>query len=156
MVARGRVLVVGSPALAIPFEERVDVPAAESVAALRGALAASPGPTDAALICQWGRGAPLTALVDEVRRVVRPGGRVSFIAPVALAGWRGARVALIGALKRRPPVALEELCGALLLGGLRDVRVRPLGRPGGTAVVWARVPERRADDPASSTIRRAQ
>ncbi len=154
-VTVGRVLVIGSlraPSLEPDEPHAVDAPS--TVGQLRGALAAPrSGPFDGALIAEWGKDVSLPELVDEVRRAVRPGGAVAFAAPVAQAGWRGARSAVLSMFSGPRPTPLEDLCGALLLGHLVDVRVRPIEGARGYAVVSAIVPPPWPDDVESSSIR---
>ncbi|MCB9593171.1 MAG: hypothetical protein H6719_10600 [Sandaracinaceae bacterium] len=157
VIQDGRVLVVG--ALRAPTVAPVDphpVEAPATLGELRGALAAPRGePFDAALIAGWGRDVDLVGLVSEVRRAVRSGGTVAFVVPIPRDGWRGARSAVLAMLRRQRPVPLEELCGALLMGKLVDVRVRPIEGAGGYAIVSAEVPPPWPDDVESSTIRRS-
>lgn len=95
---------------------------------------------DAALVASWGPDLSADGLCRAVREKVRPGGVVVITAPTQRSGWRGARGALIGLIKRRKPVPLEELCEALLLARLRDVAAEELEGPSALGVVWASVP----------------
>ncbi|MCA9604408.1 MAG: hypothetical protein KC619_02365 [Myxococcales bacterium] len=151
----GRVLVVGTlraPSLAPSEPAAIEAPT--SIGQLRGALAAPrPEPFDGALIAEWGRDVVLSELVDEVRRAVRPGGTVAFATTVTQTGWRGARSAVLAMFRGPRPTPLEELCGALLLGHLVDVRVRPIEGARGYAIVSAVVPPPWPDDVESSSIR---
>ena len=153
----GRVLVIGAlrvPDLVPSDAQVLDAP--QTIGEVRGALApARIAPFDAAMIVAWGRDVTPRELVDEVRPVVRPGGSIAFVAPIAHRGWRGARGAMIGMLRRQRPVALHDLCGALLLGRCVDVRVRPLEGAANHAIVRALVPEPWPDDVESSSIRRS-
>lgn len=151
----GRVLVVGTlraPTIAPSEPHAIEAPA--SIGQLRGALAAPRSePFDGALVAEWGRDVELSALVDELRRAVRPGGTVAFVAPIAQAGWRRARSAVLAMFRGQRPTPLENLCGALLLGHLVDVRVRPIEGARGYAIVSAVVPPPWPDDVESSSIR---
>ena len=150
------VLVVGTPRYEVPTEvKRHEIDAPATVGVLRGALATPREPElfDAALIHDWGRDVLLTELVEATRHAVRDEGRIAFVAPIARAGWRGARGALIGVLRGRRPIPLEDLCGALLLGGCVDVRARDIEDAAGLSMVWARVPSGTREDVESSSIR---
>jgi len=153
LTLEGHVLVIGTvPDGVVSDVSRDEITAPDSLGALRSALATR-ARSDAALIYDWARDVSLAGLVEEVRTATRDGGRVMFVVPIVRRGWRGARGALLGALRRRPPVLLEALSGALLLGGCVDVRARELEGAPGLHVVWARVPTGTGDDAESSAIR---
>lgn len=152
----GTVLVVGTPRDEVPADVgRHAIEAPATVGALRGALATPREPElfDAALIFDWGRDLVLPELVEAIRREVRDDGRVALFAPIVRTGWRGARGALIGVLRGRRPIPLEDLCGALLLGGCVDLRATEIDDAAGLSVVWARVPSGTREDVESSSIR---
>ena len=150
---RCRVLVVGEPRFELAPAEHTQLDAPTSLSQLHEALLAGPPDGhDSALICGWGRELELPGAVDLLRRSVRPGGIVAFVAPVAQIGWRGARGAVLGLLRRQRPVPLEELCSALLLGHLVDIRARPLEGASGYSAVWATVPPPWREDIESSAV----
>ena len=80
------------------------------------------------------------ALVEGAAAPVRPGGVVAIAAPPPRAGLEGVRDRVLGVLRRRRPIPLEELCEAMLLAGLVDVRAKELESAAGLSLVWARVP----------------
>jgi len=147
------VLVVGEPRLETAPASAVHVESPTSVSELRTLLRSPLHETyDAALINAWGREVDLTDLAVVVRRAVQPGGTVAFVAPVAQVGWRGARGAVLGLLRRQRPVPLEALCGALLHARFLDIRARPLEGASGYSVVWGTVPPIWREDIESSAV----
>src|SRR5690606_38925955 len=66
------------------------------------------------------------ALVEAAAARVRPGGVIAIAAPTERAGLEGMRGRVLGVLRRRRPVPLEDLCEAMLLAGLVDVRAKEL------------------------------
>lgn len=146
-------LVLGVPRRGIELPAtRVDMAAPTTIGALRGALGERGARFDGALICTWAPELAIDRLAAEVRRSVEVGGKVTFACPITDAGWRQA---LLGALRRHRVLPLEDLCGALLRGGLVDVRARRLDKPAGYALVWGRVPPRQDDEVTRSSIRPA-
>ncbi len=148
-----RVLVIGETRLEIAPSVPTQIEAPSSVSELRDAIGVPlADPFESALIFSWGRGVELPGLVDLVRRAVRPGGTVAFVVPIALVGWRGARGAVLGLIRRQRPVPLEEICAALLLGRLVDIRARALEGATGHSIVWATVPPLWREDVESSAV----
>lgn len=134
----GDVLVVGE----LPFEltrtgvRPAEMPRdAEELAAIRGDY-------DAVLVAGWGKDLGALDVVRALSRCVRPDGSLVLVVATARPGWRGARGAILGALRRRAPIQFEELCEAMLRCGLRDVVARELDDARALSFVAARVPER--------------
>ena len=90
---------------------------------------------DGGLIVGWGRALGPVAIASAVGARVEGGGRLGFFVPVKGQSFAGA---LVGALRRRRSIALEDLCEALLHAGTRDIRVPAAGRAG--TLAWGRLP----------------
>lgn len=143
LLAGGSVLAVGSPPSSPLGPSRTvrELPRPESAGELEQSLeAVGDAAYDAALLASWGPELSAEGLARAVRDKVRPGGIIVITAPTTRRGWRGARGALVGMIKRRKPVPLEELCEALLLAHLREVAARELEGSTALGVVWASVP----------------
>lgn len=93
----------------------------------------------AAILTSWGADVSPEALVQAVRPLLREGATLLFTTPTVRDGIRGARGALLGLMRRRRPVLLEDLCEALLLAGIDDIRVRELPGAAGDSLVWGTV-----------------
>ncbi len=93
---------------------------------------------DVAIVGGLGAATPLS-MARALLSVVRPGGVIAFALPTTRQGLKGATGSLIGMLRRKKPVLFEELCEALLIAGLVDVRGRELSDSSGTSIVWATV-----------------
>ena len=91
------------------------------------------GAFDLALITTWSSAADLVGLARTARDAVRPGGTVAFLGPTRRDGLR----AIAGMLRRPRPVALEELCEALLIAELVDICARPAEGSGNDSFVFA-------------------
>lgn len=91
---------------------------------------------DAAVVGGLGGATPL-----EVARAlsgrVRPGGSVIFAVPTTRAGIKGAAGSIVGLLRRKKPVLLEDLCESLLVAGFSTIEAFELDDPAGTSVVTA-------------------
>ena len=123
-----------------------------SAGQLRGALSGlGEAAFGAVVVTDWPRDAELLTLVRAVRGVVRGGGHLLFAAPLVQTGWRGARGAVVGLFRRRRPIALEALCGALLSARLTDIRARHV--VGSDSLVYGTVPPGLFDPVESSTVR---
>jgi hypothetical protein len=140
LLGGGSVLAVGGPPLA-PSSTVRELARPQSGEELEQSLeTVGDAAYDAALLASWGPDLTPEELARAVRDKVRPGGVIVITAPTTRRGWRGARGALVGMIKRRKPVPLEELCEALLLARLRDVSARELDGSTALGVVWATVP----------------
>lgn len=87
---------------------------------------------DGALAVRWGQGIELPVLVTALARKVRPGGKVALARATSWSGVRGAVSRLLG----RATPSLEDLCEALLLAGLLDIRAKEHTDRRGVSVVW--------------------
>jgi hypothetical protein len=111
----------------------VEVPAPESEPFTLPA-----GQHDVAIVGGLGGATPL-GLARALAPVVRSGGAVVFALPTTRHGLKGATGSLLGMLRRKKPVLFEELCEALLIAGLADIRARELADSSGTSIVWGAV-----------------
>lgn len=134
-VGRGHVLAVDAGALLGQLEaaavHELEPPGGEAIALPDAAF-------DAALVGGLGSATPL-AIALALSTRVRAGGSITFALPTTRAGLKGATGSLVGLLRRRRPVLLEDLCEALLLAGLHTVEACELDDPAGTSVVTARL-----------------
>ena len=137
--AQSRILLVGECPLEHTPAECTQRAAPRSASALKDSLRECE-PFDSALVSDWDPGIDLPGLVEVVSRSVRPGGTVAFVAPILQHGWRRGWGAVLGFVRRRRPVSLPELCAALLIAHLVDLRVRDLSDGTDYRVVWATVP----------------
>lgn len=87
---------------------------------------------------------------ERASGAVRDGGTIVLVLPELRAGLAGATGRALGLVagEGRRPRALEEICGALLGGGARDIRVEPIAGAHGWVVVHGVVARPRLDEPA--------
>ncbi len=95
------------------------------------------GAFDAVLIGGLGGASPLALARAAAPRVGR-GGRVVFALATTRPGLKGTAGSLLGMIRRRRPVMLEELCEALLVAGLREITADELDGSSGHSVVCGR------------------
>ncbi len=130
----GAVLAVGAGAMVAALGASVrELPAPEGEA-----FEAPEDVHDAAIVGSLGGATPLT-IARALTRSVRSGGVIAFALPTTRQGLKGRAGSLIGMLRRKKPVAFEELCEALLVAGLAEIRARELSDSSGTSIVWGTV-----------------
>lgn len=130
-VVRGRVIAVGAGSLLAHLEAAsVREVESEALSSLEGEHC------DAVLVGSLGAAGPLE-LARALAPRLRAGGTLTFAVPTTRPGLKGATGSLLGLLRRRRPVLLEDLCEALLLAGLHDLAAHELDGPTGTSLVTA-------------------
>ncbi|MBZ0118359.1 MAG: hypothetical protein K8H88_15255, partial [Sandaracinaceae bacterium] len=77
---------------------------------------------------------PLAPLVEHLE----PGGLLFVVLPTVHDGLRGAMSGLLARVRGTSPVELEDVCGALLVAGGRDIRAEEVGGALGSTAVWGR------------------
>src|SRR5690606_21429807 len=98
----------------------------------RAALLARPSePWSTAIVGGLGDASPLE-MARALSSQVRTGGSVIFALPTARSGLRRASGMLLGVLRRKRPVLLEELCEALLIAGLHTIEAWEFDDAAGT------------------------
>lgn len=130
-MVRGRVIAVGAgPLLAHLEAASVREVESEALSSLED------DPCDAVLVGSLGAAAPLE-LARALAPRLRAGGTLTFAVPTTRPGLKGATGSLLGLLRRKKPVLLEDLCEALLVAGLHELDARELDGPTGISLVTA-------------------
>ncbi|MCC6875856.1 MAG: hypothetical protein IT378_16230 [Sandaracinaceae bacterium] len=121
----GAVALVGAERWREALADR-EVVSAPDAAALAG--------TYCAIVSAAALDAPLTPLVEHLE----PGGLLFVVLPTVHDGLRGAMSGLLARVRGSSPVELEDVCGALLVAGARDIRAEEVGGALGSTAVWGR------------------